>query len=105
MLVISLALVGLPGLLAVILRGTGWSTGALRPLLLALYGLECLLLWLPSTWVPSSGTIQRSPTPADLRALMQEKRLRASQRWGLELLSIGPAAAFALVALSYFVVR
>jgi len=37
--------------------------------------------------------------------MMLEKRMSTNQRWGIELLSIGPAAAFVAAALTYLVVR
>jgi len=57
------------------------------------------------TVVPSASAFQQSPSPGELRAMMLEKRMSTNQRWGIELLSIGPAAAFVAAALTYLVVR
>ncbi len=105
-LIVSAALVVIPLLIAGLLAGLGWDARAtLRPLLLVVYGFECFALWMPSTWIPSASTFQQYPSPGELRAMMREKRMKASQRWGIELLSIGPAAAFVAVALTYLVAR
>ncbi len=105
-LIVGATLVVIPLLIATFLAGLGWDARAtLRPLLLVIYGFECFALWMPSTWIPSAGTFQQYPSPSELRAMMREKRMKASQRWGVELLSIGPAAGFVAVALTYLVIR
>lgn len=105
----NLVLVLVPLLVVGILVAAGAQPASrVRSILMVVFGVETLILLLPSSWIRTGGVRPFGGliSPGEFRAFMRENRAMAQSRpWGTELAAIGPAAAFVLVALSFLVFR
>lgn len=109
LLITNAVLVLVPVLVVGVLIAIGLQPAThLRPILLAIFGLEVLIFLLPSSWLPSGGVRPMGSmiSAREFRTFMQETRAMARDRpWGSERVAIGPALAFVVVAVSFLVVR